>query len=331
MKVFIVSIGVMLCNILMMSSFLFGANGKSNNTSFIKAIVEDEIITQDEVIQRAAVAIREAQQIYSQSEFIGKIDEILRNTLEELIDRKVLFIEAQRLMSADELQMEEVKKDVDSFIKSAAKNVGSLSRYYEIAEAQGINPLEKKTELKEDLMIDRIIMQNVNSKVKIQPKLMRRYYYEHIDDYRHEKEVKLRHIMIKFSEHGNDKEQARIIAVKVMKCLRRGDDFAELARQYTEGPNAANGGLWSFEEVSELRKDLRRVVYTLKDNEYSKIVESPIGYHIFKTELIKPEKTQEFEEVQNDIYQKLYREEIVRLKKEYIKDLKAGLFIKVIN
>jgi len=86
-----------------------------------------------------------------------------------------------------------------------------------------------------------------------------------------------------------------------------------------------------IEEVNELRKDLRDVVYSLKNNEYSKIAESPVGYHIFKVELIKPEKIRDFEEVQDDIYKKLYREETSRLKKQYINSLKQNVFIKVIN
>lgn len=48
-------------------------------------------------------------------------------------------------------------------------------------------------------------------------------------------------------------------------------------------------------------------------------------------ELIKPEKVQEFEAVQEEIYKKIYREEISRLKTQYLNSLKAGVFVKVIN
>jgi len=87
----------------------------------------------------------------------------------------------------------------------------------------------------------------------------------------------------------------------------------------------------SPEETNELRKDLRDIACNLKDNEYSKILESPVGYHIFRMELNRPEMTQPFETVQDEIYKKLYKEEISRLKRLYIDSLKAGLFIKVYN
>jgi len=307
------------------------SNYSHQSINSIKAIVDDEIITQEDVVKRAAIAIKEAQDRYRDNELMDKIDQILKDTLEEVINRKVLIKEATKLFGTSEAMMKEVEKDLDSFVKGAVKNVGSLSKYYEIAEAQGINPIEKKNELKEDIMIDKIMKENVHNKVQVQPKLLKRYYCENIDEFRQKKEVKLRHLMVKFSAHNNNKDETLSMAQKIMKRLERGEDFSTLAKQLSDGPNTENGGLCSFEEVNDLRKDLRDVVYSLKDNECSKIIESPVGYHIFKVELIKPEKIQEFEEVQDDIYKKLYREETVRLKKQYINSLKQHVFIKVIN
>ncbi len=313
------------------SSYGAVGNYSRNSINSIKAIVGDEIITQEDVVKRAAIAIKEAQDRYRDTELMDKIDQILKDTLEEVINRKVLIKEATKLFGTNEAMMKEVDKDLDSFVKGAVKNVGSLSKYYEISEAQGINPIEKKNELKEDIMIDKIMKENVHDKVKVQPKLLRRYYCENIDEFRQKKEVKLRHFMVKFSAHNNNKEETFSMAQKIMKRIEKGEDFSTLAKQLSDGPNTENGGLCTFEEVNELRKDLRDVVYSLKDNECSKIVESPVGYHIFKVELIKPEKIQKFEEVQDDIYKKLYREETVRLKKQYINSLKQNVFIKVIN
>ena len=312
-------------------SYGTASNYSQQSINSIKAIVDDEIITQEDVVKRAAISIKQAQDRYRDNELMEKIDQILKDTLEEIINRKVLIKEATKLFGTSEAMMKEVEKDLDSFVKGAVKNVGSLSKFYEIAEAQGINPIEKKNELKEDIMIDKIMKENVHNKVQVQPKLLKRYYCENIDEFRQKKEVKLRHLMVKFSAHNNNKDETLSMAQKIMKRLERGEDFSTLAKQLSDGPNTENGGLCSFEEVNDLRKDLRDVVYSLKDNECSKIIESPVGYHIFKVELIKPEKIQEFEEVQDDIYKKLYREETVRLKKQYINSLKQHVFIKVIN
>jgi len=316
-----------------LSTLSYGAaNDYSRNSiNSVKAVVDNEIITQEDVVKRAAIAIKEAQERYKDKEFLDKIDQILKDTLDEIINRKVLIKEATKLFGTNEAMMKDVEKELDSFVKGAVKNVGSLSKYYEIAEAQGVNPIEKKNELKEDIMIDKIMKENVHNKVIVPPKLLRRYYCENIEEFRQKREVKLRHLMIKFSTHNNSKEEAFKLAQKIMKRIEKGDDFSTLAKQHSDDPNADNGGLCTYEEVDELRKDLRDVVYSLKDNQCSKIVESPVGHHIFKVELIKPEKIQEFEEVQDDIYKKLFREETSRLKRQYINSLKQNSFIKVVN
>ncbi|MBM2835429.1 MAG: Peptidylprolyl isomerase [Candidatus Brocadiaceae bacterium] len=254
------------------SSYGAVGNYSQNSINSIKAIVDDEIITQEDVVKRAAIAIKEAQDRYRDTELMDKIDQILKDTLEEVINRKVLIKEATKLFGTNEAMMKEVDKDLDSFVKGAVKNVGSLSKYYEIAEAQGINPIEKKNELKEDIMIDKIMKENVHDKVKVQPKLLRRYYCENIDEFRQKKEVKLRHLMVKFSAHNNNKEETFSMAQKIMKRLEKGEDFSTLVKQHSDGPNTENGGLCSFEEVNELRKDLRDVVYSLKDNESNRLL-----------------------------------------------------------
>ncbi|MEK7733741.1 MAG: SurA N-terminal domain-containing protein, partial [Planctomycetota bacterium] len=134
---------------------------QKTNINAIRAVVGDDIITQNEVVKRSAIAIREAQERYQDNEFNNKVEEILKNTLDELVDRQVLIKEAQRLFGTNEAGMKDVEKELDAFVKNAVKNVGSLSKYYEIAESQGINPIEKKQELKEDFMIDKIMKENV--------------------------------------------------------------------------------------------------------------------------------------------------------------------------
>ena len=119
------------------SSYGAVGNYSQNSINSIKAIVDDEIITQEDVVKRAAIAIKEAEDRYRDTELMSKIDQILNDTLEEIINRKVLIKEANKLFGTNEAMMKEVDKDLNSFVKGAVKNVGSLSKYYEIAEAQG--------------------------------------------------------------------------------------------------------------------------------------------------------------------------------------------------
>ncbi|MBE7547596.1 MAG: hypothetical protein HS127_10835 [Planctomycetia bacterium] len=84
--------------VMLSCSYLFCGEDvlNKNNLGFIRAVVDEAIITQDEVIKRSAAAIREARSKYSEEEFAKNIEKILEYTLEELIDRKLLVKEAQK-------------------------------------------------------------------------------------------------------------------------------------------------------------------------------------------------------------------------------------------
>ena len=77
---------------------------------------------------------------------------------------------------------------------------------------------------------------------------MKKYYDEHIDEYKKD-EVEASHILIKTTDDNNkplseaEQKKAKAKAEKVLKEVKAGGDFAELAKKYSQDPgSAANGG-----------------------------------------------------------------------------------------
>lgn len=300
---------------------------KAEKINSIVAIVNDEIITNFDVLQRTAIAIQEAEKSYDPSMLEAKKHEFYDEALKELINRKVLVQTAQKAMLNNELKMDEIEKDVDTFIKNAAAEVGSLSKFYEIVNEQGMDPIEKKRELRDDLMVEKILKESVYRKVSVQPKETKAYYNSHLEDYHLDRQISFRQILIKFPE-SDDANSAKLEAEKLMKELNGGADFAGLAKRSSQGSHAENGGLWTADEVNDLRKDLRDAVYKLKEGETSSIIESSIGYHIILCEENKADAYESFKDVQDNIYQKLFREKFNQEKEKYIEELKKSFFIK---
>lgn len=293
----------------------------------IKAIINDEIITELDVLRRAALAIKDIDEKYDSAEFEKKVRSFYNEALEELIDRKVLVQTANKAMLTNELKMEEIEKDVDAFIKGAVKEVGSLSKFYEIASEQGVDPLGKKRELRDDLMVERILKEHVYKKITVNPKEIKEYYNVHLEEFYREKQVSFRQILIKFSEY-EDPSQARKEIEILMDRLKKGEDFATLAKNYSHGPHASKGGLWTFDEVNDFRKDLLDIVLRLDEGKVSDIIESDAGYHIFRCEEIIPASYASFQEAQDEIYQRLFREKFIKKKKEYMDGLKKDFYIR---
>ena len=304
-------------------------SGKTNGEKInsIVAIVNDEIITSFDVLRRTAIALQEAQDQFSSAELEAKRQEFYDEAIEELINREVLVQTAQEALMKNEIKMDEIEKDLDSFIKGAAKEVGSLSKFYEIVSEQGIDPLEKKRELRDDLMVEKILKEHVYTKIHVRPKSTKGYYNSHLDEFYMESQVSFRQILIKFSEHENQ-ESARLEAEGLISRLRQSDDFAEMARKYSHGTHASRGGLWTFEEVNDVRKDLRDIILALNSGELSGIIESHLGYHIIRCEENIAESYMPFQEVQEEIYQNLFREKFIKEKDQYVDGLKKSFHIR---
>lgn len=293
----------------------------------IVAVINDKIITEYDVAKRAAIAVTEVEKKYSGAQLDQIKRQLSQDVINELIDRNVLVIEAERVFSSDESKKEEINKEMDAFLKGAVREVGSISKFYEIASKQGINPAEKKVELREDLMIDKIMREHVYTKVSVPPKDARKYYNDHIDEYQEAKKVKLRQILIRFSEY-NTKGEAEWMARQLLGRLKQGEDFATLAENYSQEPRASKGGLWDFDGVDSLRKELRDEAFRMKEGEMSPILESSVGYHIIKVEKVKPAIVRSFQSVQEEIFQKLELEYTINLRKTYIEKLKQNVVIK---
>lgn len=297
----------------------------------IWAVVNNTIITEEDVKRRALVPLSEAQKKYKGNELMLRIQATLDEVLNQLIDRQLLIQEARRIIEKSpqgQAIMEDVEKELAAFLKEAVDEVGSLTKFYEIATKEGINPTEKKKELKDDLMAERLLKDLVYKKITISPKDIRDYYQSHLNEFTQEKQVKVRQLSLKFSSFPN-KEEAKKKAEELRDRAKEGGDFEALVKEFSQGPRASTGGLWDFEDVKVMRKDLKEPILALEKGEISDIIQSPVGYHIFKAEEVKPAKEADFMALQEEIRDRLYKEESTRRKKEYIQNLRKNATIKI--
>ena len=299
----------------------------ADNLNAVRVIVNGEIITEFDIRREVANAFQIAREKYGEEGLQRKEREIISKGIDELIDRKILVQEAKKVVLADPEKAEAIEKNLDAFVKGAVEEVGSVYKYYELAHKQGINPLKKRAELKEDLLIEEIMRDNVYRKVVVTPKGIKRYYQEHTDEFTREGSLSFRHILLMFSRYET-KEDAKSAAEDILNRLKSGEEFGDMAKEYSRGPHSDEGGLWESDEVKDFRKDLVAKISNLKEGEISPIIDSSFGHHIFKIEEIIPTQTLSFQQAQNEIRNMLFREEFVKKRKEYLKQLRKDVVIK---
>jgi parvulin-like peptidyl-prolyl isomerase len=293
----------------------------------VRVIVNGEIITEFDIRREVANAFQIAREKYGEEGLQRKEREIISKGIDELIDRKILVQEAKKVVLADPEKAEAIEKNLDAFVKGAVEEVGSVYKFYELAHKQGINPLKKRAELKEDLLIEEIMRDNVYRKIVVTPKGIKRYYQEHTDEFTREGSLSFRHILLMFSRYET-KEDAKSAAEDILNRLKSGEEFGDLAKEYSRGPHSDEGGLWETDEVKDFRKDLVAKISNLKEGEISPIIDSSFGHHIFKIEEVIPSQTLTFQQAQNEIRNMLFREEFVKKRKEYLRKLRKDVVIK---
>jgi len=121
----------------------------------------------------------------------------------------------------------------------------------------------------------------------------------------------VRHILFKVPKDADAKtvaakeEQAR----KVMAMAKGGQDFAELARQYSEGPTAAKGGDLGFFGRGRMVRPFDEAVFAMRKGEIGGPVRTQFGFHIIKVEDIRPATTRAFAEVRDELRREMEKEE----------------------
>lgn len=155
-------------------------------------------------------------------------------------------------------------------------------------------------------------------KVAIDDQRIREYYEYNIESFREKERVRARHILFRLKEGAEKSKEERVRkkAESVLKKAREGEDFAELARKYSEGPTGPKGGDLGYFQRGTMVKAFEEAAFGLKKGQVSDLVRTPFGYHIIKVEDVKKARTKPLEEVREQVKKILVRNAAAELAHE---------------
>lgn len=139
---------------------------------------------------------------------------------------------------------------------------------------------------------------------KVSEAELQKDYQDSIDSFRTPERVRIRHILIK--TQGKPKEDAPKLKAKaedLLKQIKGGADFAELAKKNSEDPGSAEkGGELGFVTRGQMVANFEKAAFSLKPGETSGVVETEYGYHILQCEEKQDAHTQSFEEARPQLF-----------------------------
>ena len=151
--------------------------------------------------------------------------------------------------------------------------------------------------------------------VKVSEKEIEEYYQTHRNSkFRKPKQAKARYILVGVSSGADDKakEEARGRANRILADARDGKDFAKLAQTESDDPTREKGGEIGWISQGQIPPELDNALFALKKGEISNLIETPIGFQIFKMEDLRDEKILDLKESTPEIMQTLTRDKAKR-------------------
>jgi peptidyl-prolyl cis-trans isomerase SurA len=295
----------------------------NNIVNGIEVVVHDSVVTTQDVLEYSEKAEYELRRDYRSQPSVlqQKMYEARRDSEEHLLERQLILHDFK--VASLSIPEKYIQDEVNSQIRSH----GDRMVLIKTLEAQGMTFDKFRMRLREQLIERLMRRQNASpEKIVISPHKIETYYQEHREAFKLEDRVKLRMIVLNKSGGGGDGEQPRKIAEEVLAKVNSGGNFSELAKQYSQGTQRSEGGLFGWGDRSALRKDLADAAFALKPGEHSGIIDASDAYYVMMVEDAQPAHFTPLAEVREQIEKDLTDSERSRLERQWIEKLKKKTF-----
>jgi parvulin-like peptidyl-prolyl isomerase len=180
--------------------------------------------------------------------------------------------------------------------------------------------IAKLKEYEDTLIVARWAENQIRSQVQVSQQEMKTYYDKNRPQFRTPPRVKASYILLR------TKDEAEM----VQKKLKEGQDFAQLAKQYSiDLPTGQRGGLIGTISESKKPSSLGKVLFLLAKDQVSDIIETRAGYAIFKADELYAPGFKPYDEVANDIRDQLFRKKARDSFKQIVQNLEKNADIKI--
>lgn len=286
----------------------------------VVAKVNSDIVTLSTVEDKVAI-IQERGILPGASE-----EEMMQLAVDVIVEEKLQLQEAKRLKLP--IEEENVLKTIDEIRE---KNHLSEQDINDMLKREKSTMEQYKNRIRDQMLISKVISFQLRNRINIGEKEIKLYYTTHQKDFYVVDQVHPRHILFIVEENTPEveKQKKRQLAMEVLKKIRDGANFSEMARKYSEDVSASAGGDLGFIERGKMVKVFEEAVFKLRNGEVSGIVETPNGLHIIKLEEFRHGRTKLYKEVREEIDQILFSQKKDKEYKAWMDELKKAAFIEV--
>jgi peptidyl-prolyl cis-trans isomerase SurA len=294
----------------------------------IVAKVNGDIVTRGDLDEAREQAIGEAQQQgITGSRLNDIVQDASKNALRNQIDQLLLQQKAKDL---------DVKVDTDVTKQlaeiQAASKITDPDKFHEYVRQQsGMSYEDFKQQMTNRLLVQKVVSEEITQRINIPEPELQKYYDDHKSEFVRDEQVYLSQILI--STEGKTPEQiaaAKKKAADLVAQARKGERFSDLARKNSDDPETArDGGQLPPYKRGVLRKEIEDAVFQAKKGFVTDPIESPQGLLILKVDEHFEAGQASFEEVKDEIFQKLAQPKMEPRLREYLTKLRQDAYLQI--
>jgi peptidyl-prolyl cis-trans isomerase SurA len=292
------------------------------------AHVNNRIITLSD-LEKAKASLRQeiTQECSSctQTQIEAEYKDRSGNLLRDLIDQALLADRAKDL---------DIKVDTDLVKRldevRLQNGLPSMEALQKAVESQGGDWEDYKQQLKDSLLTQAVIRQEVGSRILVSHDDVKKYYDEHKAEFNRPEQVSLAEIFL--STAGKSPADVKSIQKKaddIVQQLRDGADFNEMAKRRSEGTTAPEGGELGVFQRGQLSKGIENVVFGLKHGQVSDPIPTDKGLEILKVQQIFQAGEQPLDKVEGEINGKLFNAQMEPTLRTYLAQLREESYMVV--
>jgi peptidyl-prolyl cis-trans isomerase SurA len=304
----------------------------------IIARVNNDIITRGEYQRSREQLLSEDRDRFggdADSKFQG--DE--KNVLRDMIDQDLLVQRGKDLGITADTQL--IRK-LDEMRKQM--HLDSMEDLEKAAQQQGVSFEDFKQNLRNQIITQEVIGREVGAKMQITPEEENAYYQAHRNDLEQPEQVKLSEIMVSTTPKGAASDEtgsteaavtpeelaaAKQKAEQLLDSIRKGADFAEVAKKSSDGPTAAEGGDLGYFKRGILAKELEDITFGMKPGGVSDVIRTKQGFVVLKVTEHQAAGLPPLKSIEPQIQDAIYLKKLQPALRTYLTKLREDAYIDI--
>lgn len=295
---------------------VFRQGGREMGVTVSKVATQDEIKTMEVFQTNGQFDLNLYKNVLSQNRMTptsfeaGLRNDLLTRKVADAVEGFALLpdgeVQSRFDFDNEEIRLAYLKIKSDDFLDKVEMQDDELAKWYEDNKNKYLSDPQIRIkylifDFEEDL-----------KQIEISEDAIRARYEQNMDQYVVPEQRHARHILLQVKESDDEEVRAnqKKKAEEVLLLVQQGQDFADLAKEYSEGPSGPSGGDLGFFGRGAMVPAFDEAVFKLNSGEISGVVETNFGYHIIKVEEVREPSTRTFAEVKEEIADNMRQQEV---------------------